>query len=78
MALDKLKRIMQELEIIKDKDNCVTHTQVKTMIMKHCGIYRETIKTNINALKALGWLKYVSRCRYKIGDNFKLNESSMF
>ena len=77
-GIDKLKRLMQDLDSVKDKDSCVTRTQLRMHVIKWCGVHRQTIKYNIEALEELKWIKYISKCRWKLYDSWKLDESSMF
>jgi hypothetical protein len=74
MGIEKLARVMQKLDLLKDSSGMVTHTQLKNAIREFVGINPATINSNINTLIELHWINPV----YKIGEEFKLMESDMF
>jgi hypothetical protein len=74
MGLDKLARVMQKLDSMKDSSGMVTHTQLINAIREYCGISPNAIKYNLNTLIELHWINP----KYFIGEEFKVMESDMF
>ena len=79
MPLDKLKRVMQELEQYRDKNTgLVTHTQIEKSIMKICGFSTRTVRENRQQLQKLEWIKRINRWQYELGEEYKIDESNFF
>ena len=51
---DKLKRVMWRLRSHRGKMN---KPALENAIRRECGVWPETIKINIDALKKLGWIR---------------------
>jgi hypothetical protein len=74
MGLDKLCRVMEKLDKIKDSDGSVTHLQIVNAIREFCGINPNTIRVNMNTLIELKWINP----KYFLTHDYMINESDMF